>query len=443
MFLAQKHTEMVELLKTPDAKKEINALSEYFEKVRKKWLPLLSEKYTLHKNISTDTLDYTNIKTSTTKYDEHAYIVGICLRLPGFIKILGCDIDKKLMYTQDTTNMTMFSDHLKTISPIDFMKIYGTVLISINKATGVFDFTHYNLHPDKILLSKDNNPVITDYTTAHIKITSDILGNTSASSFEYNAHPLKSFPLYDAYKLLCYSLYYMMESKNKIAYDEVKKYLGFFTSESPDNVIKDQKQYLYSLYLPDGDRDNRTLDGFIKYIKEDRVVTLSPKSFEELYQLKFHKVVDMDKVIFSFPYRLAHNNFMKEYTRIVKEYNTLIDGFLIFQIKHYPGSVILGEYVFNRYKGYVIGLYKLISLWKSIVRYNKFYSTVNGLYGLSDDVDTRNFETLLSRVYILSEAKTSLEEDLQYIRSQASSISNDHWYKGEYMNTYVPFILEN
>ena len=106
--------------------------------------------------------------------------------------------------------------------PPEFLQIYLQVLNPLNLAYKKFDFTHYDLHSENVLIQELPYPIsipfyhpdgrtlylrtnflarIIDYGTAHVKIEGQHFGVFRAEN-RGQIFPDRSFPMHDAYKLL-------------------------------------------------------------------------------------------------------------------------------------------------------------------------------------------------------------------------------------------------
>jgi hypothetical protein len=176
-----------------------------------------------------------------------------------------------------------------------FLNIYLQVLYSIRLAHNMFDFTHYDLHTDNVLIrqigngtdlfsipySTENSKIeyiltdriatIIDYGLSHIKYDNKHFGEWLFQP--YGIYPDRSHPLHDAYKLLGFSLYYMRLYKNMVCYDQAIKLLYFFNkSDNLDEIIEKQINTMYFLPLIEY-VDQFSIDDYIRYIRETCVET--------------------------------------------------------------------------------------------------------------------------------------------------------------------------
>jgi hypothetical protein len=158
-----------------------------------------------------------------------------------------------------------FSDIIKNISIEGFLDLFLQILFSLQIAYEKIDFTHYDLHNGNIIIRtpfnhdfyipyKTNNTTyyiktnkiatIIDYGYSHIKYNDNNYGIYNYP--EYDVKGEKSFPLYDVYKLLMFSMLLTID-KNKEVYIACTKIFKYFSDEDPKVALKkqnDDKQFL-------------------------------------------------------------------------------------------------------------------------------------------------------------------------------------------------------
>lgn len=192
-----------------------------------------------------------------------------------------------IIYENVNPNVPL-DDYVKTCTPSEFVEKYLQILLALNYANQTIGFTHYDLHsrnvilrqyPDKtsfilkfktsketFYLTTDYIATIIDYDVSHIKYKGRNYGS-STFRIEFNVLPQKEFPLYDAYKLLGFCMFSMLDSQNYEAFDEAAKILRYFTEENPQDVILQQRETKY--VLPDFDTlISKGLEELIEYIQK-------------------------------------------------------------------------------------------------------------------------------------------------------------------------------
>lgn len=182
------------------------------------------------------------------------------------------------------------AEYVKSCTFEGFLGIYLQILFALLIAQEKMDFTHYDLHTDNVLirslsgnkvsipynteidtteyLTADGIATIIDYGLSHLKLKSgDSIGVTGLEYLGnfYN----KSSPLYDAYKLLMFSLLGMLINKNFNCYNKaVKLYYFFNMTELPSAAVEAQNRYLY--FTPYTQKTQSVkLSTFINYIRKN------------------------------------------------------------------------------------------------------------------------------------------------------------------------------
>jgi hypothetical protein len=260
------------------------------------------------------------IKASKTKDNsiEHECLIGMLglnklrYKIPNFMCTYGVfyyntpivqDENNYKMYhnngkcaylvMENINNSKSLKSMLSDISTKDFCKIYLQLINALNIAYKEYDFTHYDLHTSNILIQKKkyNIPIynndeiikyikcdyvakIIDYGKSHIN--ANIQEMNEKISFSYDTS--KSFykkgnPLYDAYKLICFSAQYSYIDGRHDLVDICSKIYDFFNEKNSikTRISKNIKAIKNSLnsrdyYVYNPNNDNLTLDKFIKYI---------------------------------------------------------------------------------------------------------------------------------------------------------------------------------
>ncbi len=176
---------------------------------------------------------------------------------------------------------------IKTISGIDWLRYYMSILYAL-KAGQKIEFTHYDLHPENVLLREVQNkkefyvpyetergvteylllnllPVIIDYGYSHIKYNNEHFGIYEL--IPDGVYPDKPSIFNDAYKLLLFSMFNAINSNNQEIIDIISDIFLFFNDQdSIFDVIKDQRQFFYYLpLLPD--LEKVSIDDFLHYIR--------------------------------------------------------------------------------------------------------------------------------------------------------------------------------
>ena len=213
---------------------------------------------------------------------------------------------KKLVYCNDTNQVFCFLyedisyshtlfDACKSSNFEVILGFYLQILFALKSASNYFDYAHYDLHSKNVLIRNVTNDyfdieydiedgkkvwirsqtgavaTIVDYSTSYIALKAD----EKICNFGYNnyeevpfeqvgIYTNKGFVISDAYKLLLHILICTYLS-NRPAFDKLKIILSFFTNESPENCIINQKETFFHLPYHNKTKDLKIVD-FIKFI---------------------------------------------------------------------------------------------------------------------------------------------------------------------------------
>jgi len=171
----------------------------------------------------------------------------------------------------------------KSIGFDKFLNYYLQIMLALRVAYSKYDFTHYDLHDQNVLVRKldrmvaipydtpkgkryivtDSIATVIDYGQSHVKIDGKSFGFYGLEAYGTLAD--HSFPLFDAYKLLLMSMRTMLTSNNINAFNGAATLLKFFTRQEAKEVVKSQSKLYY--VLPRIDKTlSATLDDYIDYI---------------------------------------------------------------------------------------------------------------------------------------------------------------------------------
>jgi hypothetical protein len=196
-----------------------------------------------------------------------------------------------LLYENIFPASITLAEYVRSCTTSQFLDKYLQVLYALRQAVQAIDFTHYRLTADRVILrpikpnSSDKSlfelpyvtergleylltdavATLTDFSWAHFEYNGEPLGNYHhVDTFVY---PRRSFPLADAYKLLCTSLESMQSSGNGATFTDVSTLLAFFSSEHPRDIIRQHAPIGYSLPLTPR-LAATTLDDLTRYIRQ-------------------------------------------------------------------------------------------------------------------------------------------------------------------------------
>ncbi len=156
---------------------------------------------------------------------------------------------------------------IKSCSFIQWLSYYLQTLYAILLANKRFKFTHYDLHASNVLLrdigekftipyrdehgdiiylKTDRITSIIDYGTSYIYLNGQHYGYWEFEDF--GVSPIRDFPIFDAYKLLLYSMRLSIIQNNRPCFDGMVKVFKFFNSlEDPIDVINNQFKFYYAM----------------------------------------------------------------------------------------------------------------------------------------------------------------------------------------------------
>ncbi len=181
--------------------------------------------------------------------------------------------------------------YCSSCSATQFLEVYLQVLYALRWAHRQCDFTHYSLTPNNVLLclfssheksfrfslpyetekgreylETDRLAILFDFRKAHITYQGEHYGY--ALEIDQFIFPQRSFPLHDAYQLLCSSLAEMMKAGNP-ALSELRRLLTFFNSvDSLETILKKEEPLGYSLPLTP-EITSVSLDHFLTFIRQE------------------------------------------------------------------------------------------------------------------------------------------------------------------------------
>tara|TARA_R110001632_G_scaffold1280_1_gene5125 strand:- start:4429 stop:6141 length:1713 start_codon:yes stop_codon:yes gene_type:complete len=231
----------------------------------------------------------------------HEYFIGVsCLNnlrkiIPNFAYIFGAykclppviNPDKSVSSWCETNNMKSdyvnyviyenisglsFRDSVKDCSLTEFFSWYIQILYAIQIASDRCDYTHYDLHDENVILKNwhdifmipyqdingktvyvKSNRISTmiDYGMSHVKVNDEDFGLHHMEG--WGIYQDKSRPLYDAYKLLGFTLYNMRKAKNQTFYKAIELMRAFidpertYTQEKLIDILTKEHEVLHIL----------------------------------------------------------------------------------------------------------------------------------------------------------------------------------------------------
>lgn len=166
---------------------------------------------------------------------------------------------KYIMYENIQPSISL-SEYIKGCTFEQWLGAYLQILYALMVADELVDFTHYDLHTENVLLRKldrivdipytieDNSTVyintnviatIIDYGFSHVKL--DSMGVGIVNLLDYAVFPGRSFPIYDAYKLLMMSIKDMARYQRSDLINKAERIFRFFNNSEPLQQVLDQQ----------------------------------------------------------------------------------------------------------------------------------------------------------------------------------------------------------
>lgn len=195
------------------------------------------------------------------------------------------DVNVEYAIIQNIQNSSTLYEFISDgCTPEDFLNIYLQILYALSLANIRYDYTHYDLHTDNILIKiydkkfylpyttekgkeyllTDSIAYIIDFGLSHIKYNNK---DYSIDGFEKYGQYLKSYYLHDAYKLLCFSMKCAFDNEHRFLFQSMIPIFRFFNSiNDPIDAIVRQSELNYFL-PPIGKFPNMTIFDLTKYIR--------------------------------------------------------------------------------------------------------------------------------------------------------------------------------
>ncbi|SNW62952.1 Protein kinase [Orpheovirus IHUMI-LCC2] len=322
-----------------------------------------------------------------------------------------------------------FGDYVKTCSGDQYLRVFMQILLALDIANLLIDFTHYDLHDQNVLirnvgamhsikyddyyLESDKVATIIDYGFSHIKYNGNDYGIAGRES--YYVYEDRSYPLYDAFKLFMFTMRSALGAGNRDVIEVGRKILRYFTMiESLESIVTNASKNYYSLprelvkeemrqsivmngMIEGGEKNIR---GLMKWIIENVGVTFmneKPRypvlgcgeycmnSVEEgVNKITMNRMTNLDMYDF---YEVAKyygaqsditwkilagntgsvvNDINKEYSRIIGRYERVIRGRENVSIRQQGIGGLVNNIVLNNYMKYINGLAELYDTYVEI-----------------------------------------------------------------------------
>ncbi len=219
--------------------------------------------------------------------------------------------------------------YITTATPRQFLSALCQIVLSLHIANVDLGYCHYDLHTNNVLMRKvegiqsfyipytidgvtyyiesDGVATIIDYGNSHVKIDAAAVSardhgtiaptqsniksysNPGVWNIVYGQYPDRSFPLYDTFKLLMFSLGRAYDSGNSPVADIIMSILNYYTMPGTDHIrnLTLLNEGLYALpYIP-GKTDGNLNYNLFKYITQrypNVVTTVRPQQGSKILE---------------------------------------------------------------------------------------------------------------------------------------------------------------
>lgn len=222
----------------------------------------------------------------------HEMLVGLYVTnslkkyIPNFAYLYaGIANTNEIIYENVFNNITL-RQYIKKCSASQFLNIYMQLVYALKWAYIQFDYTHYDLHNDNVIvkttepkqilyytengkeyLQTESIATIIDFSSSHFKLSERHFGKGGYE--KYSIYSYKSNIFHDLYKILMFSLLESYNTKNTAVFNEAVKIFRYFnTYEDAKSALSTQYEYLFSLPL-DENTKQFDIDNFAKYIRQN------------------------------------------------------------------------------------------------------------------------------------------------------------------------------
>lgn len=354
---------------------------------------------------------------------------------------------------------------------------YMQVLYSLSEANKLFDYTHYDLHTENVLVRTIDSPLFSipyqtekgkteylatediatliDYGFSHVKVDGENFGVYHAI-FD-SVFPQRGFYLHDAYRLLMWSLYDMKAAKNMAAFQGAAQILKFFNSAEPaEKLVDEQRPYYYFLpfsnkvafltlfdltryiratvatpFITEQPTTQRVLgcdgtdacssgSGLIKMIGMGSGPTA--ENFFEFYDLVTRlnaegKTKEIQDVISKFDYHTARGKEINEYNQLISDLSSQLVNYQVLTVKGLPLQYFFNYSLLLDYKSGVSHIAYSYDIYQELSLHQKAIIYVAEVYKdneLLQLIDSKTNQINPLRA-ILEEMINLILDDIQYI----------------------------
>ena len=356
-----------------------------------------------------------------------AYIMGAFKCSPPIVDSDTKDVVAWCNTTQNAVNYVIYENifpgqdlesYIKQGCTFDqWLGYYLQILYALKLANEKVGFTHYDLHYNNVILRDlggqvmaipyiteegriqylltDKVATMIDYGMSRIQIGNENFGVYNLT--HYSVFPDRAFPLYDAYKLLGFSMYGMNENNQQDCFEKAAIIMQFFNNtETAQDIITKQRKTLY--YLPYNEKTaSSTIDELLSYIRqnfnldellvdtvpadvqvlgcEGQTVCLTELAAEaeagitgplrartafDFYDIMTRlgaegRTVDINEVAKTFNYQVAIKEAVEKYNRLLEELTTKDNKVgSIISIERLPLQNLAEPDFFKQYKDFIV-----------------------------------------------------------------------------------------
>ena len=388
----------------------------------------------------------------------------------------------------------------KSTSFVMFLEKYMQVLYALHIAVRDSDFTHYDLHIENILIRNishgpansddtkvegvnqffipyqtergqeylltDGISTVIDYGQSHIKYNGQDYGYFR--NISYNTYPNRSFPMFDAYKLLLFSMRTMRENGNIESYKGCELLLRFFNSTEPIDEIVDKQRATYYVLPIVAQNATASIFDYTTYIRsvyptpflvtdpsnirvlgcmgtdiclsfEETVKRIGldqeysvPTTFFDFYDLYTRYNNDLSNVhhnkavqlMQQFDHKAAENEHLAHYNSIIVNIVKRMEGFKVIQLSQHDIQTILRPEFLMLYKRYIGDVLAIYDMSQDLKLYHDIYIFITNLYGEKEagnilDQNYNNVRTIFENE--LNFAIQSIRQDRQRLSGVISN----------------------
>lgn len=377
-------------------------------------------------------------------------------------------------------------------SLFNMKKTFAQIINALSIAEIGFNYTHYDLHADNILVSTFKSkvdvpiyhegdiynikyvnsryiPFIIDYGCSTVTI--DNYGSFGKLGLEnYGVDAYTKYPMYDVYKLLCFCVENLLRKTSNVLYDKllinskisyIQKLFNFFNEGSIIDRVLSRKKNIHDFYNLNGRHKKLSYLDFLKYMLNlpdiedlisDRNINSITISGDIMNVCDFVNIVTGDKLpesSFEFCQLIMSGNVDKQtlmniksnfnikaeidkYTTYVKETNNIVYNFdyiLIFDDDLVKDGIDQNEYLSS-----IVELIKIYLRYEHCKKWKDNIMCILAEFEINDDTDySVDFsDVLLNNIFAtIDDNIVTIESNNEYIEKNSSHFTSSFWKSTE------------